>query len=85
MRQQLFMLADRHSRVIEDVRGLGLLMGLKCRVKNTDLLSAMREQKLLAVGASDNVVRLLPPLIITEAEIGEAVARINRACECVQP
>jgi acetylornithine/N-succinyldiaminopimelate aminotransferase len=85
MRQQLSMLVDRHNRVIEDIRGLGLLMGLKCRVKNTDLLSAMREQKLLAVGASDNVVRLLPPLIITEAEISEAVARINRACECVQP
>jgi acetylornithine/N-succinyldiaminopimelate aminotransferase len=85
MRQQLSMLADQNPKVIEEVRGLGLLMGLKCRIKNTDLLLAMREQKLLAVGASDNVVRLLPPLIISEAEIGEAVARINRACESVQP
>ena len=58
--------ADRHPGVIEDIRGDGLLLGLKCRVPNTELAAAAREQKLLTVPAGDNVVRLLPPLTIDE-------------------
>lgn len=85
LRQQLSGLADRHPAVIEEVRGLGLLLGLKCRGKNTDLIAALRDEGMLSANASDNVVRLLPPLIIGQAEIGEAIARLDRACAKVRP
>jgi acetylornithine/N-succinyldiaminopimelate aminotransferase len=49
-------------------------------VPSTDLVAALRDQKLLTVGAGDNVVRFLPPLIVSEAEVEEAVQRLDRAC-----
>jgi acetylornithine/N-succinyldiaminopimelate aminotransferase len=49
-------------------------------VPSTDLVAALRDEKLLTVGAGDNVVRLLPPLIVVETEIEEAVQRLDRAC-----
>jgi acetylornithine/N-succinyldiaminopimelate aminotransferase len=66
--------------VLAEVRGEGLLIGLKAVVPSGDLVTALREQKLLTVGAGDNVVRFLPPLIVNEAEIEEAVQRLERAC-----
>jgi acetylornithine/N-succinyldiaminopimelate aminotransferase len=57
-----------------------LLIGLKAVVPSGDLVIALRDQKLLTVGAGDNVVRFLPPLIVNEAEIEEAVQRLERAC-----
>ena len=69
-----------HPDVLAEVRGEGLLIGVKAVVPSTDLVTALRDQKLLTVGAGDNVVRLLPPLIVTEAEIEEAVQRLDRAC-----
>ena len=60
--------------VIAEVRGEGLLLGLRAVVPNGELVDALRAEKLLTVAAGDNVVRLLPPLIVTEAEIAEAVA-----------
>ena len=79
LRQKLEGLAAAHPQVIAEVRGEGLMAGLKCVVPNTDLVAAAREQNLLAVPAADNVVRLLPPLTITEDELSEAVARLGRA------
>jgi acetylornithine/N-succinyldiaminopimelate aminotransferase len=66
--------------VLAEVRGEGLLIGLKAVVPSGDLVTALRGQNLLTVGAGENVVRLLPPLIVTEAEIEEAVGRLDRAC-----
>jgi len=80
LRQKLAMLADQYPRVIESVRGEGLMLGLKCRTPNTDLVAALREEKMLTVGAGDNVVRLLPPLIIEEAHLEEAMEKLGRAC-----
>ena len=80
LRQKLAMLADQYPRVIESVRGEGLMLGLKCRVPNTDLVAALREEKMLTVGAGDNVVRLLPPLNIGEAHLDEAMEKLGRAC-----
>jgi acetylornithine/N-succinyldiaminopimelate aminotransferase len=80
LRQQLSMIADKHRSIIEDVRGEGLMLGLKCKVPNTDVVNALRERGLLSVGAGDNVVRLLPPLIIDETHVREAIAIINDAC-----
>jgi acetylornithine/N-succinyldiaminopimelate aminotransferase len=80
LKQKLAALKDNHPDVIEDVRGQGLMMGIKCRVKNTDFQAAALAEKLLLIGAGDNVVRLLPPLIVGEAEVNEAVSKLERAC-----
>jgi acetylornithine/N-succinyldiaminopimelate aminotransferase len=80
LRQRLAELKDLHPAVIAEVRGEGLLIGLRTQVPNADLVDALRAEKLLTVAAGDNVVRLLPPLIVTEAEIADAMARIDRAC-----
>jgi acetylornithine/N-succinyldiaminopimelate aminotransferase len=80
LKQKLGAVIDRHPDVISEVRGEGLLIGVKAVVPSTDLVAALRDEKLLTVGAGDNVVRLLPPLIVSEAEIEEAVQRLDRAC-----
>jgi acetylornithine/N-succinyldiaminopimelate aminotransferase len=80
LRQQLAMVVDRNRSVVEEVRGQGLLIGLKCKVVNTELIDALRERGLLTISAGDNVVRILPPLIITEEHVREAIGIINDAC-----
>lgn len=79
-KQRLAEIKDRYPRVIAEVRGEGLLLGLKTVGANTDLVAALRDQHMLSVGAGDNVVRMLPPLNITEAEVAEAMKRIDAAC-----
>jgi acetylornithine/N-succinyldiaminopimelate aminotransferase len=80
LKQRLAALKDEHSEIIEEVRGQGLMLGLKCKVPNLKLLEALRSEKLLTVQAADNVVRLLPPLIVGEAEIDAACAKLDAAC-----
>jgi len=79
LRQQLAELSDAHPGMIEDVRGEGLLLGLKCAPPAGDIVTALRDQHMLAVGAGDNVVRLVPPLNIGEDEVREACARLDAA------
>ncbi|MGC1465047.1 MAG: aspartate aminotransferase family protein [Pseudolabrys sp.] len=81
LKQKLAELKDRHASVIAEVRGEGLLIGLRMVPPASELVDELRAEKMLALGAGDNVMRLLPPLIIGKAEIAEAVARIDRACE----
>jgi len=83
-KQRLAELKDRHPAVIAEVRGEGLLIGLRTIVPNAKLVDAMRAEKMLAPAAGDNVVRLLPPLIAGDAEISEAMARIERACSAIE-
>jgi acetylornithine/N-succinyldiaminopimelate aminotransferase len=83
-RQRLAEIKDRHPGVIAEVRGEGLLIGLKCVVPNGDLIDAMRAEKLLSVAAGDNVARLVPPLIVSEAEVADAIARLDRACAAIE-
>jgi acetylornithine/N-succinyldiaminopimelate aminotransferase len=78
-RQRLAEIKDRHPDVITEVRGEGLLLGLVAACPNGELVEAMRAEKLLAVAAGDNVVRMLPPLIIEEPDIADAIGRIERA------
>ncbi len=80
LKQKLASVVDRNPSVLAEVRGEGLLIGVKAVVPSGDLVNALREQKLLTVGAGDNVVRFLPPLIVNEAEIEESVQRLDRAC-----
>ncbi|MGE4280352.1 MAG: aspartate aminotransferase family protein [Magnetospirillum sp.] len=85
LRQGLDAVAARHGAVIEQVRGSGLMIGIKTRIPNTEFQSRLMANGLLTVGAGDNVVRLLPPLIIGDAEIAEALAIIDRTCQEVTP
>jgi acetylornithine/N-succinyldiaminopimelate aminotransferase len=85
LRQGLASLKDRYPDLIEDIRGIGLLTGIKCAKSNADLVAAMRNEHLLAVPAGDNVVRLLPPLIVTVEEVREALHKIESALEMLSP
>ena len=73
-----------HPDVYEGVRGEGLMLGLKCKAPNTDVVAAGYDAHLLVVPAADNVVRLLPPLNITDEEMAEAVARLDAAALAVE-
>jgi acetylornithine/N-succinyldiaminopimelate aminotransferase len=79
-RQRLAELKDRFPAVIAEVRGEGLLLGLRAVVPNGEFVDALRAEGLLTVAAGDNVVRLYPPLIVSEDEVAEGVARVERAC-----
>jgi acetylornithine/N-succinyldiaminopimelate aminotransferase len=80
LKQKLASVVDHHPDILDEVRGEGLLIGLKAVVPSGDLVTALRAEKLLTVGAGENVVRFLPPLIVSEPEIEEAVRRLERAC-----
>jgi acetylornithine/N-succinyldiaminopimelate aminotransferase len=80
LKQRLAEIKDRHPAVIAEVRGEGLLIGLRAVVPAGSLVDALRAEKMITVAAGDNVVRLLPPLIVTEQEVAEAIARLDRAC-----
>ena len=83
-RQGLEGLVAAHPAVFEAVRGQGLILGLKCRATNTDIVKAAYAQNLLTVPAADNVIRLLPALNIPDADITEALARLDRAAQAVE-
>jgi acetylornithine/N-succinyldiaminopimelate aminotransferase len=79
LKQALAAVQDEHPGLVEDVRGTGLLMGIKVKVAPADVVKAAIAEKLLLAGAGDNVVRLLPPLNATDEEIAEAAGRLSRA------
>ncbi len=80
MKQKLAALKDRHGDIVAEVRGEGLMLGLRLRVPPADFAAAAREEHVLVIPAGDNVVRLLPPLVISDDEIGEAVERLEATC-----
>ncbi|CAM1634121.1 aspartate aminotransferase family protein [Bartonella apis] len=82
-KQGLASIIDRFPDVVQSIRGIGLLTGVKCVVPNVELIAAMRDEKLLTVGAGNNVIRLLPPLIVTEDEIRDGLHRIEKAVQYV--
>ncbi|PHO02538.1 acetylornithine transaminase [Rhodobacteraceae bacterium 4F10] len=82
-RQKLEGLVAAHPHVFEEVRGSGLMLGLKCFAPNMDVVNASYDQEIATVPAADNVVRLLPPLTITDEEISEAVSRLDKAAATV--
>jgi acetylornithine/N-succinyldiaminopimelate aminotransferase len=79
LKQGLARLSDQFPDVVEEVRGQGLLMGLKLKLPPADAVGAAAAEKLLIVAAADNVVRILPPLTVEDGEISEAVERLSRA------
>jgi acetylornithine/N-succinyldiaminopimelate aminotransferase len=82
--QQLSGLRDRYPDVIAEVRGKGLLIGLKLIPNNREFMAIARDEKLLIAGGGDNCVRLLPPLVISIDEAREAVEKLERACEAMR-
>ena len=82
--QQLEGLKARYPDVVVDVRGKGLLIGIKLATSNRAFMQHARDQRLLIAGGGDNCVRLLPPLIITEADVREAIEKLERACDAAR-
>jgi acetylornithine/N-succinyldiaminopimelate aminotransferase len=83
LKQELARVKDENPDVVEEVRGSGLLAGIKVKPPMGEVVAACMAEKLLTVGAGENVVRLLPPLNVTDAEISEAVQRLSLALKRV--
>ena len=85
-RQRLAALADGHPDIVQEIRGLGLMLGVRLRdgVALPDLVAAARAERLLTVPAGDNTMRLLPPLNCTDEEISDAVHRLDAACAALE-
>ena len=79
LKQHLAGLLDRHPDVVSELRGDGLLLGLRCRLPVGDVIEALRRRKLLAISAGENVLRLAPPLVVSDADIDEAVSIMDAA------
>jgi len=84
LKQRLAELKDRRGSVIEEVRGEGLLIGLKLKLPPASFAEAALAQKLLVIPAGDNVVRVVPPLVVDEEEIAEGLRRLDAACAAVE-
>jgi acetylornithine/N-succinyldiaminopimelate aminotransferase len=84
LKQRLAALQDRYPGLIAEIRGDGLMIGLRCAVPNGDVVTAARRHHVLVIAAGDNVVRLLPPLTISDDEIAEAVRRLDAACADIE-
>jgi acetylornithine/N-succinyldiaminopimelate aminotransferase len=82
--QQFEGLKSRFPDVVADIRGKGLLIGLKLVTPNREFMQHARDQHLLIAGGGDNCVRLLPPLNLTFEEAREAVEKLERACEAAR-
>ena len=79
-KQKLAALRDLYPDVVAEVRGEGLMLGLQLRVPPADFAAAGRQEHVIVIPAGDNVVRLMPPLTISQAEIDDGVARLEAAC-----
>jgi acetylornithine/N-succinyldiaminopimelate aminotransferase len=83
--RELELVVRDDPEVFSDVRGAGLILGLKCRVPNTEVQSALVAEGLLTVGAGDNVIRLVPPLVVTDEDITTAVEMVRRGARRCRP
>ena len=84
LKQRLAELEDHHPRIIAEIRGEGLMLGLRLLVPNNDFAAAARAAHLIVIPAGDNVVRLLPPLILDEATAAEGILRLESACRTLE-
>ena len=78
--QCLIKIKDKYPKIVGEVRGVGLIKGLKMLVDNTEFIKKLMNQKMLAVKAEENVIRLFPPLIVSNKELDEAINKIEKVC-----
>ena len=78
LKQKLSQVIDEYPEIFEDVRGEGLMLGLKCRVDSSEVVGAGYDERILCVGAADNVVRILPPLNISESDIQLGINKLEK-------
>ncbi len=84
LRQKLEGLVADHPEVFDEVRGTGLMLGLKCKATNIDVVNAGYDNEVITVPAADNVIRLLPPLTLTEDDIAQAMIRLDKAATQIE-
>ena len=84
LKQKLAYLLDQHPDIFEEIRGKGLMMGLKCKILNTDMVNAGYQKGLITVPGGDNTIRLLPPLNITNKEIDVAVTMLDECAKLLK-
>jgi len=85
LKQGLAAIADEFPDIVEEIRGTGLLLGIRCKGPTAALQKAMRDEKMLGAPAGENVLRLLPPLNLTDEDIQEGLERIHRAMKALTP
>ena len=79
--EKLKIIKNNHSNLIEDIRGKGLFLGIKCKIKQSIFIDKLRNNGLIVIGASENVVRILPPLNVATNEINLAIKIIEKTCK----
>ena len=79
LRNQLSSLQEKYPKLIDSVHGLGLMLGIKCEIPNTELTNALKDRGLLVVGSGSNMVRLLPPLNIEHSHLERAIGIMDSA------
>ena len=79
--QGLNKMKDKYPKIIKEIRGIGLIKGLKMLVDNTEFIKKLMDHKMLAIKAEENVVRLFPPLIVDNKELDEAINIIDKVCK----
>ena len=84
VKQKIAAVIDSHPEIFERIRGQGLMLGIKCRVPAAEVVAAARAEHLIGVGAGDNVMRLIPPLTVSDDEIDEAAMRLDRAASALE-
>ena len=84
LRQRLDGLVAQHPDVFEELRGSGLMLGLKCKALNMDVVQSGYDNEVITVPAADNVIRLLPPLTLSEEDIAEAIDRLDKAATQIE-
>lgn len=78
--QELNKIKEKYPKIIGEIRGAGLMIGLKMLVDNTEFMQKLMNQKMLTIKAEENVIRLFPPLIVSNNELNEAINKIEEAC-----
>ena len=79
--QGLNKIKGKYPNVIGEIRGIGLIKGLKMLVENTEFIKKLMDHKMLTVKAEENVIRLFPPLIVSNKELDEAITKIEKVCK----
>ena len=72
---------NKYPKIIGEIRGVGLMKGLKMLVDNTEFIKKLMNQKMLTIKAEENVIRIFPPLVVKNNELDEAISKIEAACE----